>query len=72
MTMKQLNHLLIVYSGLERTVTPESVQVTTIGKYFQKCREYMQAYRDGNSGGNEVENSVKKYKSHRWVFGSVN
>ena len=64
------SHCDYTFPGLERTVTPalESVQLTTIGKYFRKCREYMQAYRDGNSGGNEVENSVKKYKSHRRVL----
>jgi len=30
----------------------------------------MQAYRDGNAGGDEVEKAVTKYKSHRRVFGS--
>ena len=59
--------------GLERTVIPalESVRLDTIRKYFRKCREYMQAYREGNTGGSTVEKAVQKYKSHRRVFGHV-
>ena len=61
------------FAGLERTIIPalESVRLDTIRKYFRKCREYMQAYREGNVGGSEVEKAVQKYKSHRRVFGIV-
>ena len=61
------------FPGLERTVVPalESVKVSTIRKYFRKCREYMEAYREGNAGGNQVEKAVQRYKSHRRVFGTV-
>ena len=61
------------FAGLERTIVPalESVRLDTIRKYFRKCREYMQAYREGNAGGNDVEGAVQVYKSHRRVFGNV-
>ena len=61
------------FAGLERTIVPalESVRLDTIRKYFRKCREYMQAYREGNAGGSDVEKAVQKYKSHRRVFGNV-
>lgn len=60
-------------TGLDKVLIPalESVRLDTIRKYFRKCREYMQAYRDGKSGGNDVENAVKLYKFHRRVFGKV-
>ena len=53
------------FAGLERTIVPalESVRLDTIRKYFRKCREYMQAYREGNAGGSDVEKGVQKYKS---------
>ena len=58
------------FPGLESTVPIglASVELNTIRKYFRKCHEYMQAYRDGNAGGDAVEKAVKKYKSHRHVF----
>ena len=28
----------------------------------------MQAYREGNAGGSDVENAVQRYKSHRRVL----
>ena len=61
------------FAGLERTIVPalESVRLDTIRKYFRKCREYMQAYRQGSAGGKDVEQAVKLYKSHRRVFGRV-
>lgn len=61
------------FPGLEGTVPIglASVELETIRKYFRKCREYMQAYRDGNAGGDEVEKAVKQYKSHRRIFGSL-
>ena len=61
------------FAGLERTVVPalDSVRLDTIRKYFRKCREYMQAYREGKAGGSDVETAVQKYKSHRRVFGNV-
>jgi len=61
------------FPGLERTVPLglASVEVCTIRKYFRKCREYMQAYRDGKVGGDDVEKAVKLYKSHHRVVGPV-
>ena len=61
------------FAGLERTIVSalESVQLVTIHKYFRKCREYMQAYREGNAGGSDVEKADQKYKSERRVFGNV-
>ena len=61
------------FPGLERTVPIglASVDVNIIRKYFRKCREYMQAYRDGKVGGDEIENAVKLYKSHRRIVGQV-
>ena len=67
------SHCDYTFQGLDKVLIPalESVRLDTIRKYFRKCREYMQAYRDGKSGGNDVENAVKLYKSHRRVFGKV-
>ena len=61
------------FASIERTIIPalKSVQVDTIQKYFRKCREYTQAYREGKSGGASVESAVHLYKSHRRVFGNV-
>ena len=61
------------FPGLERTmpIGLASVDVSIIRKYFRKCREYMQAYRDGKVGGDEIENAVKRYKSHRRIVGQV-
>ena len=61
------------FACLKRTIIPplESVQVDTIQKYFIKCREYMQAYREGKSGRASVESAVHLYKSHRRCFGNV-
>ena len=63
-------HCNYTFVGLERTVIPtlESVRIDTIRR---KCREYMQAYREGKAGGSDVESAVQKYKSHRRVFGIV-
>ena len=57
--------------GLEGTVPIglASVELETIRKYFRKCREYMQAYQNGNAGGDEAEQAVKQYKSHCRIFG---
>ena len=61
------------FPGLEGMVPIglASVELETIRKYFRKCCEYMQAYRDGNAGGDEVEKAVKQYKSHRCVLGHL-
>ena len=68
-----LREITILSSTHLRTIVPalESVRLDTIRKYFRKCREYMQAYREGNTGGSGVEKAVQKYKSHRRVFGNV-
>ena len=61
------------FPGLKGTVPIglASIELETIRKYFRKCREYMQAYRHGNAGGDEVEKAVKQYKSHHRIFGSL-
>ena len=48
------------FAGLERTIIPalDSVRLDTIRKYFRKCREYMEAYREGKAGGSDVETTV--------------
>lgn len=46
----------------------DSVSTDTIRKYFRKVQEYERAYREGKNAGLEVEQAVKKYKSHRRVF----
>ena len=49
--------------GLKRILPQalDSVSVTSIRKYFRKAHDYEKA-------GKEVENVVKRYKSHRRVF----
>ena len=46
----------------------ESVSTELIRKYFRKARDYEKAYSEGLKAGREVEEAVKKYKSHRRVF----
>lgn len=46
----------------------DSVTVDHIRKFARKSRDYEKAYREGLKAGKEVENAVKKYKSHRRVF----
>ena len=43
-------------------------RVWTIRKYFRKARDYEMAYREGHNAGNEVEQALKVYKSHRRIF----
>ena len=56
-------------AGLQGTIVPalESVDIDLIRKYFRKARDYMRAYREGNTPGNGLEKKVKLYKSHRRV-----
>ena len=42
--------------------------MTRIRKYYRKVRDYETAHQEGNKAGEEVENAVKKYKSHRRVL----
>ena len=44
------SHYDYTFAGLERTIVPaiESVWLDTIHKHFRKCKQYMQAYREGN------------------------
>ena len=46
----------------------DSVGVDLIRKFVRKARDYERAYREGHKAGKDVENAVKKYKSHRRVF----
>ena len=43
------SHCNYSFAGLDHTIIPalEFVKLDTIRKYFRKCREYMQAYREG-------------------------
>ena len=56
------------FAGLERTIIPalESVRLDTIRKYFRKCREYMQAYREGKSGRSDVESTILQSSYSFW------
>ena len=57
------------FLGLEKTINPalNSVTLDMIRKYFRKTRETMRAYREGYAAGPELENALKRYKSHRRV-----
>ena len=57
------------YVGLQKTVGPglDSVDTKLIRKYFRKARDYIMAYREGHVPGRELEDAVKKCKSHRRV-----
>ena len=57
------------FKGLEDTIIPalDSVNLDTIRKFFRKMRDYIKAYKEGFTAGPELENAVKKYKSHRRV-----
>ena len=46
----------------------DSVSTDTIRKYFRKVQDYERAYREGKKAGLEVEQAIRKYKSHRRVF----
>ena len=50
-----------------RKIVPEglnSVTLEQIKKFFQTCRDYERAYKEGGTG-KEVEKKVKSYKSHQ-------
>ena len=52
-----------------RKIVPEglnSVTLEQIKKFFQTCRDYESAHKEGGTG-KEVEKKVKSYKSHRRV-----
>ena len=55
---------------LRQIINPglDSVTVDLIRKYFRKARDYEKAYTEGFKAGKQVEDAVKKYKSHRRVF----
>ena len=53
-----------------RKIVPEGLDNVTlqqIKKFFRTCRDYEKAYREGGTG-REVEEWVKRYKSHRRVY----
>ena len=54
----------------QATIDPalDSVSVDLIRKYSGKVRDYEAAYVESNTVGKELENAVKKYRSHRKVF----
>ncbi len=55
--------------GRLRKVVPESFQQVTketIGRFFEKCRDFESAYRSGHTCIT-VDKAVKEYKSHRRV-----
>ena len=51
------------FTGLDKTINPalDSVSVSLIRKYYRRVREYHRAYREGKSGGLEVESAVKLF-----------
>ncbi len=49
----------------------ESVPVDLMRKFFRKVREYEQGYLEGFQPGKEMDNALKKYKSHRRVFENI-
>ena len=55
---------------LQQILNPalESVSTDLIRKYFRKARDYEKAYSEGLKARREVEDAVKKYKSHRRIF----
>ncbi|XP_062520189.1 uncharacterized protein LOC134195206 [Corticium candelabrum] len=57
-------------TGLRNSMIPalETVDVELIRRFFRKARDYLQAYRDGQVTGHNVEEAVKVYKSHRRVL----
>ena len=58
------------FKGLEGTIIPslDSITLDSIRKFFRKTRDYIRAYKEGLTAGPELENAVKKYKSHRKVY----
>ena len=48
----------------ENVVQPSEVEAQEVAN----SRDYEKAYCEGHAAGNEVENAVKRYKSHRRVF----
>ena len=58
------------FKGLVGTITPslDSITLDSIRKFFRKTRDYIRAYKEGLTAGPELENAVKKYKSHRKVY----
>ena len=60
-----------VHSSDEESNTDTESEFTEsdakIAYHFRRVREYHRAYREGKSGGAEVEEAVKLYKSHRRV-----
>ena len=57
------------FNGLLRTVGPvlDSVDTVLIRKYCRKARDYITAYREGHVPGQQLEDAVKQYRSHRRV-----
>ena len=58
---------------LRQIINPasDSVSIDLIRKFFRKARDYERAYLEGLKAGKEVEEAVKKYKSHRRGFSEV-
>ena len=53
-----------IHSLQKNIIQPlESVPLKSIQKLFKKVQHYMFAYLDGVSGGGELKNLVKRYKS---------
>ena len=56
------------FKGLEDTIIP----ALDNRKFFRKKREYMKAHKEGFTAGLELEEAIKKYKSHRRIHEHIN
>lgn len=63
-------HTNFTFLRLRTIIDPglDSVSTDLIRKYFRKGKEYELAYLDGKKAGKELEQAVKKFKSHRRIF----
>ncbi len=56
-----------------RRIVPEALETVDLemmNKVFRTCRDYERAYKEGNTG-DQVVTAVKRYKSHRRVFSTI-
>jgi len=66
-------HCDYTFNTLEATIGPslDGINIHLIRKYFRKMREILAAYRNGVTIGPDMQNALKKYKSHRKVHASI-
>lgn len=59
-------HCDYTFNSLEATIGP-SLDRISIELYFRNMREFLAAYRDGVTMEPDMQNALKKYKSHRKI-----